>query len=161
MKTCKRMLAVLLIITAIASMMALPASAAGQLVQDACADFPTVYYSNTYSLYHVALQRFLQAYSDECEALLGNNGVDGYFGSGSTSALKRFQKDNSLQQDGRAGPMTRSAIGQLLEEKNVTSGYREIWISGEKIGLLLDESGSPSSALYNLRSGLQEYFHFW
>lgn len=38
------------------------------------------------------------------------NGVDGVFGSGTTSAVKRFQSSKGLSADGLAGPGTMYAL---------------------------------------------------
>lgn len=43
-------------------------------------------------------------------------GADGYFGSDTYKALKRFQKANNLEQVGRAGKTTKSVLWHLYKE---------------------------------------------
>ncbi len=168
MKTSKRIIAVALMVMMLASVLVFPASAAGTIVQQAWSQLPTIGFENYYTEPHVALQRFLQVYSPECEKILagggegGNGGVDGYFGSHSVKALTHFQKDQSLQQDGRAGPKTRERIAILLHEKS-SMGLCELSYgdNNETIYYLLHNFGDPSEAIYILRNGSQGTFYTW
>jgi len=65
-----------------------------------------------------------------------NGSVDGYYGSGTVSAVKQFQRDNGLTADGVAGPATLEAIG-LPSGTSARSSDRELIakvISGEARG---------------------------
>jgi len=43
-----------------------------------------------------------------------NNGIDGYYGSNTANAVKRFQMMNGLNADGIYGPKTRAKLNALL-----------------------------------------------
>ena len=45
----------------------------------------------------------------------GPDGADGDYGRNTVAAVKKFQKDNGLEADGEAGPMTQTAIRQKLQ----------------------------------------------
>ena len=46
---------------------------------------------------------------------LGKYGADGDFGSATEKAVKKFQKDHSIGQDGQAGPLTFAALERALQ----------------------------------------------
>lgn len=46
---------------------------------------------------------------------LGKYGADGDFGSATEKAVKKFQKDHSIGQDGQAGPLTFTALERALQ----------------------------------------------
>ena len=48
--------------------------------------------------------------------------VDGIFGSGTQSAVKRFQKKNGLTADGIVGPKTAAALGMTLTSSSSSGG---------------------------------------
>ncbi|MDO8471141.1 MAG: peptidoglycan-binding protein [bacterium] len=45
--------------------------------------------------------------------------ITGYFGKATERALKRLQKENSLEQVGRVGPKTRQLLNRLLEDNSI------------------------------------------
>ncbi len=166
MKTVKKLTALVLVLIFVFAL-AVPVSAAGLLVQNVCAQFPTISQTTGYAKTHVALQRFLQGYGGQCKTYLenaasnGNGGVDGYFGYWSGMALKAYQSARSLGVDGIAGPDTRQQIAMDLAERNVTQGYRRLYINSNWVGILLDDLGSPLSAIYVLSDGNQGEFYSW
>ena len=48
-----------------------------------------------------------------------------------------------------------------LAERNVTQGYRRLYINSNWVGILLDDLGSPLSAIYVLSDGNQGEFYSW
>lgn len=47
-----------------------------------------------------------------------DGGVDGLYGPGTIKAVKAFQKDNGLVQDGLAGPITMAKMDEILKKKD-------------------------------------------
>jgi len=45
--------------------------------------------------------------------------ITGYFGKSTEKALKRFQKENGLEQAGKAGPKTRQLLNQLMKNNPI------------------------------------------
>ena len=115
--------------------------------------FDTVYYNNAYSGYTVALQRFLQCYSQYYANILknaevnGNGGVDGRFGQYTYSALTDFQGNHYLDPDGWAGPNTWGVIATCLRE-DPYGDYKILSVNGlSVIGAFLN-SGIPDYFIY-------------
>ena len=51
---------------------------------------------------------------------IGSSGVDGYFGSGTERAVKKFQADNGLDDDGIVGPKTWDMLDNIGSSKQIT-----------------------------------------
>lgn len=67
--------------------------------------------------------------------------IDGVYGSGTTNAVKRFQKNNDLKQDGKAGPKTMEKLsGSDVKTPADKEAERADWLekgeSGEEIKAL-------------------------
>ncbi len=167
MKVGKRIIATALVVIIVAAFVAIPVSAAGSLVQSACTSLPKLSNTGAYAKTHVALQRFLQGYGGQCKTYLlnaeknGNGGVDGYFGDWTEKALEAYQSARSLETTGTTDYYTRLQIGMDLVEYDILSGFRKLKINGNQVGILLDESGSPLSAIYVLSDGTQGTFYTW
>ena len=61
---------------------------------------------------------------------LGSYGADGDYGDATVTAVRKFQKDNSLAVDGEAGPNTLAAVDKVLpivqqEQKVITNRLRQ------------------------------------
>lgn len=61
---------------------------------------------------------------------LGSYGADGDYGDATVTAVRKFQKDNSLAVDGEAGPNTLAAVGKVLpivqqEQKAIANRLRQ------------------------------------
>ena len=56
---------------------------------------------------------------------LGRWGVDGDFGSATQKAVKKFQKDSGLKDDGIVGPQTYAALDDALERLAARNSYSE------------------------------------
>ena len=61
---------------------------------------------------------------------LGSYGVDGDYGDATVTAVRKFQKDNSLAVDGEAGPNTLAAVNKVLpivqqEQKAIANRLRQ------------------------------------
>lgn len=56
---------------------------------------------------------------------LGSYGADGDFGKATEKAVKKFQKDHGLQQDGIVGPQTQAEIDESLKALKNKKGYTE------------------------------------
>lgn len=54
--------------------------------------------------------KVLQQMLVKCGYSVGKSGIDGSFGSDTEAAVKRFQKDANLKQDGSYGPKTKAAL---------------------------------------------------
>ena len=57
---------------------------------------------------------------------LGKYGVDGDYGNDTYNAVKKFQKDHGLTQDGEVGPSTLEAIRRELGAASVTNSFFEV-----------------------------------
>lgn len=67
--------------------------------------------------------------------------IDGVYGSGTTSAVKLFQKNNDLKQDGKAGPKTMAKLnGSNVKTPEDKEAERASWLekgeSGDEIKVL-------------------------
>ncbi len=117
------------------------------------------YFSNTNEL----LQKN-NSYSSEAKYLqqdlttLGysTNGVDGYFGNNTYNAVKSFQRDYGLSQDGVAGNQTLSKIDSLINQaKNQNVQNSSSGNSGDSISISGNLSkGMQGSAVSDLQSSL-------
>ncbi|WP_177344654.1 L,D-transpeptidase family protein [Evansella clarkii] len=77
------------------------------------------------------------------------NGIDGVFGPGTASAVKKFQKDNKLTVDGVAGTKTKNLIEEKLKGKKKPASTT----TGQLKTTTL-KSGSSGSAVKDLQTKL-------
>lgn len=156
MKLVRKTTVLMLVVIMVMSIMVLPASAAS-LSHDVNLQFEffdTVYYNNQYSGYTVALQRFLQCYSQTYANILknaeknGNKGVDGWFGEYTYSALTKYQGSHGLDPDGWAGSNTWKKIANSLSE-DTYAAYKILSVNNKSvIGAFIDR-------------GLLDYFIYY
>ena len=124
MKTCKRMIALMLVVVMMA-MLAVPASAATIMTvnwQREISLFPARNRDTDTDAadgYVEMLQRFLRTYSHTSKAMIDAGGVDGSFGPGTERVVIAFQVNNSLSADGRVGPMTWTKISTCLTQNSI------------------------------------------
>lgn len=108
-----------LIVFAMAVATVLPASAASETWQTRFSEFTEISAANagagTYSGYVKAAQRFLQCYnSTTYDYIMDNGGVDGYYGTSTRDAVKEFQGNTGLSNDGVVGSNTWKKMASLL-----------------------------------------------
>ena len=124
MKTCKRMIALMLVVVMMMAMLAVPASAATILTVNWKGEISTFPARNRDTDtddadgYVEMLQRFLRTYSHTSKAMIDVGGVDGSFGPGTEKVVIAFQVYKNLSADGRVGPMTWSKISTCLTQSD-------------------------------------------
>lgn len=147
MKTCKRMIALVLVVVMMA-MLAVPASAATIMTvnwQREISLFPARNRDTDTDAadgYVEMLQRFLYTYTYTHELMAAAGGVDGSYGVGTKAAVEEFQRRKNLSVDGRVGPMTWSKISTCLTQSNA---YINCSNPEEGLGpkvILLSQNGS-------------------
>jgi peptidoglycan hydrolase-like protein with peptidoglycan-binding domain len=117
------------------------------------------YFSNTNELLQKNNNYSSEAkYLQQDLATLGysTNGVDGYFGNNTYNALKAFQRDNGLSQDGIAGNQTLSKIDSLINQaKNQNVQNSSSGSKGDSISISGNLSkGMQGTAVSDLQSSL-------
>lgn len=129
----KRVLAVVLILIAIMSSVAMPAYAAGYAWRQLFSGFQElkVAYGNTYKDYTIALQLCLSLFDDKYwNELEKAGGIDGYYGSGTKYAVELYQADSGLSADGICGKQTWSQVAADLTVEEYDFGYAFFYIDG-------------------------------
>lgn len=98
-----------------------------------------MYWSNLDAVYQggnnnsanvLAVQRFMLDYSYTTYSyIINSGGMDGSFGTYTTLAVKAFQGNKNLVQDGSVGPATWNAMRNDLEFRDVDYGYQFYGVS--------------------------------
>lgn len=167
MRLLKKTVVLALIVVMMMSILVLPASAASlsYYVRMQFSHFDTVYYNGQYSGYTVALQRFLQCYSQTYANILlnaeknGNKGVDGWFGEYTYSALTKYQDSKGLDPDGWAGPDTWGKIANGLSE-GTYAAYKILSVNNKSVIGVYTDGEYPESFIYYDGNGIGGYkFH--
>lgn len=155
MKQVRKTMVLALVVIMVMSIMVLPASAASlsYYVKMQFNHFQTVYYNNQYSGYTVALQRFLQCYSPTYANILrnanknGNQGVDGWFGEYTYSALTEYQGAKGLDPDGWAGSDTWNKIANDLSE-DTYADYKILSVNNKSVIGVYTDGYLPEYFIY-------------
>ena len=85
--------------------------------------------TTSFTTHTYAVQAYLYNYSDETNSLIRNaGGIDGYFGSGTYSAVVAFQGAEDLEEDGIVGPNTWNAMWDKLYKYFSTTTYTDYYV---------------------------------
>lgn len=106
MKLAKRTLALVLVVMMVATVMVMPASAAGSDWEGYFRSFRQTSQYNYISGYAAAVQSILMGFDETSETISKSGGVDGMFGAKTAEAVEDFQYYNGLGDDGIVGPDT-------------------------------------------------------
>lgn len=167
MKFVRKALVMMLVLIVAASVMLLSVSAVdlSYYVKMQFNHFDTVYYNNQYSGYTYALQKFLNSYSTVYANILknaeknGNQGIDGWFGQYTYSALTSYQRQKGLDPDGWAGTLTWQAVANDLNE-DTYSAYKVLSVHNKSvIGVYMKDELPNYFVYYDGNGSIGSRFH--
>lgn len=119
MKLAKRTLALVLVVMMVATVMVMPASAAGSDWEGYFRSFRQTSQYNYISGYASAVQSILLGFTYTDDYIRDYGGVDGMFGSKTADAVWAFQDKHGLGADGIVGPNT---WGKMACEMSESTG---------------------------------------
>lgn len=152
MKSFRRVLAIVLLVVAMVSVLAIPASAANDI--DWGSKFRNFRQTSTGNYiygYACAAQSFLLGYNQTSSIISNSGGVDGMFGSETARATKIFQGKCYLAADGIIGPDTWGAMENYMGKS--PSGSTTRFVVGSRTAITAKYANSTYNFYYHTTGG--------
>lgn len=149
MKLTRKFLSMALAVLMIMSVLIIPAAAASTLWQDEFATFRELYEGSTAAGYIRMLQRFLYGYNNQARSeIILDGGVTGIFDVHTTEAVKIFQNNVGLDDDGRPGKQTWRKIASVLIDDGVSYLHVKSLSTNLKMAVVYYKLVGSATSLY-------------
>lgn len=155
MKTAKRMLALAIAVMLVMAVLAVPASAATEFWTSRFRSFTQTSAYNYQRGYACAVQSILLDHKVAGSYISNAGGVDGYFGTGTVNAVKTFQRDEALGDDGIVGPDTWERMALRMRESG-SGSYTYLGMGTSRTAITIIYQNSVYNYYYHTTGGSRD-----
>lgn len=152
MKLAKRMLALAVAVMLVMAVLVVPASAATSFWTSRFRSFTQTSTYNYQRGYAFAVQSILLDHNVAGSYISSAGGVDGYFGTGTVNAVKAFQEDESLDNDGIVGPDTWERMALRMKQSG-SGSYTYLGMGYARTAITIIYENSVYNYYYHTTGG--------
>lgn len=155
MKLAKRMLALAMVVMLVMAILVVPASAATSFWTSRFRSFTQTSTYNYQRGYAYAVQSILLDHDVAGRYISNAGGVDGYFGTGTVNAVKAFQGDELLDDDGIVGPDTWERMALRMGQSN-SGSYTYLSMGNNRTAITIIYQNSVYNYYYHTTGGSRD-----